>query len=180
MGRDYRADHLIECAFKAYSRLRTLPCDLRAKKKSCGKPHNYSRFAPMYCASGRQKTISLPLFLSYMILINNQIIELVSARGRNHFREWLNTLPSSAAARVQARVYAAERGNLGDFKSVGDGVWEFRVHLKPGYRVYFGRMGNHTIILLCGGTKSSQQRDIQRAKRYWHDFKGDEDGSKKR
>jgi len=129
---------------------------------------------------GYKTESSLTSLLSYMILLRYQIIEFVSARGRNRFRDWLDTLPMQAAARVQARLYAAEIGNLGDCKSLGDGVSEFRIHLKPGYRVYFGRSATRTIVLLCGGTKSTQERDIQKAKRYWQDFKGDEDDSKKR
>jgi len=63
------------------------------------------------------------------------------------------------------------RGNLGDCKSVGDGVFELRVDYGPGYRMYFAQKGQTLVILLCGGDKRAQEKDIQRAKQYWHDYK---------
>ena len=101
-----------------------------------------------------------------MILIKYQIIEFITAIGRNPFRTWLRSLPTPAAARVQGRLYGIEIGNLGDCKSVGDGIFELRIHLSPGYRVYFGRHRAKTIVLLCGGTKGSQWKDIAKAKKY--------------
>jgi putative addiction module killer protein len=62
-------------------------------------------------------------------------------------------------------------GNFGDVRSVGDGVQELRIHFGPGYRVYFGRVGDAVIILLCGGDKGSQDRDIERAQEYWRDHR---------
>ena len=58
-------------------------------------------------------------------------------------------------------------GNLGDYKPLGDGVYELRIKAGPGYRVYFGILGNSVILLLCGGDKGSQDRDILKAKEYW-------------
>lgn len=66
-------------------------------------------------------------------------------------------------ARIVERIRSAERGNLGDCEPVGNGVSEMRVHFGPGYRVYFTRMGQVVYVLLCGGTKRSQKRDIARA-----------------
>ena len=63
-----------------------------------------------------------------------------------------------------------ELGNLGDFKSVGEGVFEFRIDYGPGYRVYFAQFGSAFILLLCGGDKRTQTQDILRAKQYWIDF----------
>jgi putative addiction module killer protein len=60
---------------------------------------------------------------------------------------------------------------LGDSKSVGEGVTELRVDYGPGYRVYFAREGQTLVILLCGGDKRTQEKDIQRAKQYWNDYK---------
>ena len=68
--------------------------------------------------------------------------------------------------RTQARLIAIETGNLGDRKSVGDGVWELRLDFGPGYRIYYGEVDNTVVLLLCGGDKSSQRRDIERAKNY--------------
>lgn len=80
------------------------------------------------------------------------------------FDQWLRTLADlKARARILARLESARLGNLGDVKSVGDGVREMRVHVGPGYRVYFAQRGRVVLLLLCGGSKSSQSRDIARA-----------------
>lgn len=62
-------------------------------------------------------------------------------------------------------------GNFGDYQSVGDGVFELRLHFGAGYRIYFGVVDNTIVLLLCGGDKSSQARDIVRAKVYWLEYK---------
>jgi len=72
---------------------------------------------------------------------------------------------SEARARIAARVRRLAFGNAGDSKSVGEGVSEMRIHYGPGYRVYFVRRGDTLIVLLCGGDKNSQARDIVAAKR---------------
>ncbi len=82
------------------------------------------------------------------------------------FESWFLRLKDRAARfRIQARIDRLELGNLGDFKSVGSGVFELRVDYGPGYRIYFARRGDELVILLCGGDKSSQSRDIEKAKR---------------
>ena len=81
------------------------------------------------------------------------------------FDEWLTDLKDSRGkARIIERIRSAERGNFGDCNSVGQGVSEMRIHFGPGYRVYFTRIGNVVYVLLCGGTKRKQQRDINKAK----------------
>ena len=80
------------------------------------------------------------------------------------FDKWLQKLrDSKGKARILARIKSAELGNLGDVKPVGGGVSEMRIHFGPGYRVYFTRRGKLLILLLMGGDKSSQKRDIQKA-----------------
>ena len=96
--------------------------------------------------------------------------EYLTADGRNLFRDWLGTLDVAVRARVQARVLRFELGNLGDHKSVGAGVWEARLAFGPGYRIYFGKDGDSIIVLLLGGAKASQARDIQRAQGFWRDY----------
>ena len=82
------------------------------------------------------------------------------------FSRWLAALRDARAkARVIARIDSAKFGNLGDAKSVGGGVHEMRVHVGAGYRIYFARIGKVVLLLLCGGDKSSQVRDIARARR---------------
>ena len=84
----------------------------------------------------------------------------------SEFEQWLEALPDiRARARILARISNMEEGNLGDCKSVGDAVSESRIDYGPGYRLYFTRRGQQLIILLCGGNKSTQQRDIARAKK---------------
>lgn len=77
---------------------------------------------------------------------------------------------------IRARINRLELGNFGDCKSVGAGVLELRVSFGPGYRVYFGRDGNTVVVLLYGGDKGSQTRDILKAKLFWKEYK---DASKK-
>ncbi len=80
------------------------------------------------------------------------------------FDEWLSHLDDRIAkARIIARLKSARFGNLGDIRSIGDGVSEMRVHAGAGYRMYFTRR-HGVIVLLCAGEKSSQHRDIVRAK----------------
>ena len=74
------------------------------------------------------------------------------------------------AAKVATALARMERGNLSNAKSVGAGVFEYRMHFGPGYRLYFGRDGDRLIVLLGGGTKVRQQRDIEAARRLWREY----------
>jgi len=96
--------------------------------------------------------------------------EYLTDRGVSPFREWLTGLAVTARARIQARVLRFETGNLGDHRSVGEGVWEARCDFGPGYRIYFGKAGSALILLLLGGDKSTQRADIRRARNYWADY----------
>ncbi len=95
--------------------------------------------------------------------------EYLTAVRRNPFREWLDALDVAARARIQARILRFSIGNLGDHKQVGAGVWEARIMFGPGYRIYFGQDGRTLILLLLGGDKASQSRDIPRAQRFWQE-----------
>jgi putative addiction module killer protein len=80
------------------------------------------------------------------------------------FEQWLERLrDAKGKARILARLDSAALGNFGDCQSVGDGVSEMRIHFGPGYRVYFTRHGTFVYVLLIGGDKSTQKRDIKRA-----------------
>lgn len=95
-----------------------------------------------------------------------------SSNGRHPFTEWLESIRDQRTRRqIRARLTQLEYGNLGDYKSVGGGVFELRLHFGGGYRIYFGQIGNTIVLLLCGGDKSSQTRDIERAKTYWLEYK---------
>jgi putative addiction module killer protein len=79
-----------------------------------------------------------------------------------NFDQWFSSLRDrQTARRIQARIDRAEDGNFGDHKSVGEGVFEMRIHYGPGYRVYFTLRGLEVVILLIAGDKSTQVKDIQ-------------------
>jgi len=105
------------------------------------------------------------------------IREYLTLDGRSPFDVWLRALRDRRArARIRIRLDRVYLGNLGDYRSVGDGVYELRVPYGPGYRVYFGLVTPSEMILLTGGDKSSQRRDIERARDYWFDYRNREDG----
>jgi putative addiction module killer protein len=90
---------------------------------------------------------------------------MIEVRRTEVFAEWLDGLSDPrAVAKIAARAERMAAGNFGDVEPVGDGVSEMRIHYGPGYRVYFVQRGAVIVILLCGGDKSSQARDIKRAK----------------
>ena len=90
---------------------------------------------------------------------------MIEIRQTAIFSLWLGSLRDQRAkARIAARIRRASFGNVGDVRSVGAGVSEMRIDYGPGYRVYFVRRGDMLIVLLCGGDKSTQDRDIARAK----------------
>ena len=92
-------------------------------------------------------------------------------RRRLPFVDWANALRDRRAqAAIDQRLRRLTLGNLGDYRGVGKGVLELRIDVGPGYRVYFGREGTAVILLLCGGDKRSQRRDIERAQAYWADY----------
>ena len=89
---------------------------------------------------------------------------MVEIRKTEHFANWLDSLRDiQAKARVLVRIERLASGNAGDVKPVGEGVSEMRISYGPGYRVYFIQRGSELIILLAGGDKSSQSRDIKAA-----------------
>lgn len=104
-----------------------------------------------------------------------KIKEYSKPDGSSPFRNWLDGLDKTTKARIQARIFRFELGNLGDHKSVGKGAWEARVQFGAGYRVYFGKDGDQLILLLLGGDKSTQSRDIKKAQEYWLDYLEDKD-----
>jgi putative addiction module killer protein len=90
---------------------------------------------------------------------------MLEVRQTDTFVNWLRALKDAkAVARIAARVRRLELGNLGDVKAVGEGVSELRIDYGPGYRIYFVQQGNTVVILLCGGDKRTQNKDIRTAK----------------
>jgi putative addiction module killer protein len=86
------------------------------------------------------------------------------AGGRQPFAQWYADLAAAARAKVTRAIVRLEQGNFSNVKSVGEGVFEYRIDFGPGYRLYFGQDGQTLVILLTGGTKKRQQRDIDAAR----------------
>ena len=100
-----------------------------------------------------------------------EVLEYLTEDGENPFHKWLISLKDrSARARIRVRLNHVRLGNFGDCKPVGKGVSELRVDYGPGYRVYYGKSELTVVILLCGGSKKSQSKDIRLAQAYWADF----------
>ena len=100
-----------------------------------------------------------------------RVTQYIGTNGRNRFDDWFRRLEPQTRARIQTRIDRIELGNFGDYRSVGQGVCEFRIHLGPGYRVYFGREGHELVVLLGGGSKHRQTRDVARAQADWQAYK---------
>lgn len=104
----------------------------------------------------------------------------IAPNGVSPVIEWLDRLKDKKAkARIALRILSIELGNLGDAKPVGGGVSELRIHVGPGYRIYFALKGKEVILLLAAGNKSSQKRDIAKALEYWAHFKAAEKDNEK-
>ncbi len=95
----------------------------------------------------------------------------LETKGTSPFAEWFDQLSDEAGAKVAVALARMGQGNLSNAKGVGEGVFEYRIDFGAGFRVYFGKDGEKLIILLCGGTKKKQQRDIEAAKTRWKDYK---------
>lgn len=88
------------------------------------------------------------------------------------FSDWLKKLDNGTQAIIDTRIARVRGGNLGDCKRLSgtEGLFELRINFGPGYRIYYGVHGDKIIIILCGGNKQSQDRDIIKAKEYWQDY----------
>ena len=94
----------------------------------------------------------------------------VDAKGKKPFTDWLKKLDAMSQVRIVRRIDRLEYGNFGDSKPVGDGVSELRFFFGAGYRVYYGIKNNKIVILLCGGDKKTQGKDIEKAKELWAEY----------
>lgn len=102
-----------------------------------------------------------------------KVLRYVQEDGRVPFDAWFSALrDTELKGRVLFRLHQLQLGNWGDWVSVGGGVYELRIHLGAGHRIYCGRSGDSLVILLCGGRKGArQQSDISLARRFWLDWK---------
>jgi putative addiction module killer protein len=97
--------------------------------------------------------------------------EYIDDNGNSPFARWFDNLDPQTATKVAAALLRMEQGNFSNVKGVGAGAYEYKIDYGPGYRVYFGRDGEKLVILLGGGTKKRQQKDIETAKALWQDYK---------
>ncbi|HHT0604978.1 TPA: type II toxin-antitoxin system RelE/ParE family toxin [Legionella anisa] len=100
-----------------------------------------------------------------------RIESYITKEGIEPFSKWFNKLNAVAAAKVSTALYRMELGNYSNVKSLGDGVYEYKIDFGPGYRVYFGQDGDELVILVGGGSKKQQDKDIKMAKQYWQEYK---------
>lgn len=101
-----------------------------------------------------------------------ELKEYVRKNNEIPFRDWKNRLDNSIKARIQVRLLRISQGNLGDYHSLNNGICEFRFHFGAGIRVYFGFDKNRIILLLCGGIKRGQSKDIALAQALWQEYLG--------
>ena len=101
-----------------------------------------------------------------------QIDHYITASGVDVFEGWIDSLRDQrAVAKVLTRINRLALGNFGDYRALDGGVFELRIDWGPGYRVYAARVGKVVVLLLCGGDKKSQPKDIEDAKAYLQDYK---------
>ncbi len=120
--------------------------------------------------------LELPILWLQMVthmlpLLMITIEEYLDQRGRSPFARWFEGLPAPAAAKVTVALIRMEHGNFSNAKGVGVGVLECRIDFGPGYRIYFGKVGETVIVLLGGGSKKHQSGDIRNAQERWRDYR---------
>ena len=109
-----------------------------------------------------------------MFLIPQKILYYTLPGGRKPFYDWFFSLDSTSADIVWERLEKVKIGYFGDHTNLGDGLFELRIHFGPGYRIYFGRDGMKIVLLLSGGNKTTQNRDIKRAKIFLKNYENDQ------
>ncbi len=101
-----------------------------------------------------------------------EVLRYVTSSGKDVVGEWLGGLADARTrAKIAVRIARLAADNFGDCKRLREGVSEMRINWGPGYRVYFAMAGKECVLLLCGGVKRQQSRDIERAIEYWQDYK---------
>jgi putative addiction module killer protein len=101
---------------------------------------------------------------------NFNVQEYIRKDGSSPFRKWFDSLDIMAAGKITVAMYRLESGNTSNIKWF-EGIGEYRINWGPGYRIYLAREGNDFFILLCGGTKKTQTKDINKAKKMLQEFK---------
>jgi putative addiction module killer protein len=107
-----------------------------------------------------------------------EIRRYITNKGKVPFAEWLDSLRDQKAKTIiDKRLNRVSKGNLGEYRSLGEGVYELKIDFGPGYRIYFGQIGKVIILLLCGGDKSTQDQDIRQAIDYLQDYRSRENAN---
>lgn len=107
-----------------------------------------------------------------MEIIPRDVRNYVTPDGREPYEEWFNSYRHrKTRAIIRERINRLHLGNFGDYKRLTTDLYELRIHYGPGYRVYLGVADRVIVILLCGGSKKTQRRDIQKAKEYWEELR---------
>ncbi len=100
-----------------------------------------------------------------------RILKYVTENGRCPFDEWLESLRDKRSqATIANRLIRVAQGNFGLCRKLESGIQELKIDLGPGFRIYFAEDGDTLVVLLCGGDKSSQSKDIEKARAYWTDY----------
>jgi putative addiction module killer protein len=100
-----------------------------------------------------------------------RVLEYLDVSGRSPFGRWFDGLDQQSAAKVTVALTRIGLGNLSNVRGLDGSLSEYRIDFGPGYRIYFGRDGDEIVILLGGGTKKRQQKDIETARLRWTDYK---------
>jgi len=106
-----------------------------------------------------------------LLLYIAEVKEYEDLKSKSPFGDWLNDLDPQTAAKVTTAITRLSLGNWSNVKGAGKGVFEYKIDYGPGYRIYFGKDGPDLVILLAGGTKRRQSADIQKAQKFWVDYK---------
>jgi len=103
--------------------------------------------------------------------VPKELVVYKTNSGKEPFNDWVNKLTLVYKSRIKRLVVRLQHNNFNDYKFLRCGIYELRCHFGSGYRVYFGKEAEKIIILLCGGDKSTQTKDIEKAIKYWQDYK---------
>ena len=100
-----------------------------------------------------------------------EILRYLTEAGKDVVGDWLAGLRDTRTrAKIAARIARLAAGNFGDCKSLGRGLYEFRIDWGPGYRIYYAMIGQRCLLLLCGGDKATQAKDIRKARDFWTEY----------
>ncbi len=114
------------------------------------------------------------LLIGYNGVLTNGVINVITVLTTDIFDDWIGALKDiRAKTKIQARIRRIKNGNFGDIEPIGEGFSELRIHEGKGYRVYLRKTNTFIVILLCGGDKTTQQKDIEKAKLIFKEIEGE-------